>query len=651
MADIRKTVSVVFTGDSSDVQRSINSLSKSLETIAPTAQIKQLSQDIDGVGEAAGRASKNTELLNTSLKAFATGALVKEFIDANLSLEKFEKTMTIVTGSSQGAADAFAYVREVSNRLGIDVNKTAEIFAKFSAATKGTAVEGRDSVLIFEAFSKAILATGGNTNDVAGAFTQLTQGISKGRFELEDLKSIAERVPGFFTTFAESLGVTTEQLFKLISAGQIGTTEILQFAQTLDQSFKGVDVKGFEAELTRLRNTLNDLYIKAGEAGAFKTLTKGIEGITLAAIGASAAFVLVGETIANVAITSESRKRLGWEEFAQRLDESLQKAANSVRPIRDKFFELQDDAAKALSSTVSNTDKLPKSFEKAGESAKQLDASLKALGLNPDQFREPVEKVIEAFAKLATNADATSEAIISGLLVSLTKVSDPDIINALGQYAISALEAKGNTEGLAAVTNALAEAKKGAIPKIDEYSKAIKASQEAQKQAAKEAKEAEEKAFKLRLELEKLASNERIKQIEFKVQLDIAKVQADTEKFKLTLESLNQGLKSTGEVINAAFGALSGVGGFYGLEKLDIIRTQLEQENKFRKDQFDLQKALVEEQVKRLRAQTEAIGRGDALIKIDGSGLAPQLEAFMWEILRAIQVRVNRDGLPILLGI
>ena len=37
-------------------------------------------------------------------------------------------------------------------------------------------------------------------------------------------------------------------------------------------------------------------------------------------------------------------------------------------------------------------------------------------------------------------------------------------------------------------------------------------------------------------------------------------------------------------------------------------------------------------------------------IKITGDGLQPHLEAFMWEILKAIQVRVNADGLKMLLG-
>ncbi|MGL1833037.1 hypothetical protein ACKVEX_05455 [Rhodocyclaceae bacterium SMB388] len=54
--------------------------------------------------------------------------------------------------------------------------------------------------------------------------------------------------------------------------------------------------------------------------------------------------------------------------------------------------------------------------------------------------------------------------------------------------------------------------------------------------------------------------------------------------------------------------------------------------------------------IKEIQARTEAMQRGDAMIQIDGAGLQPHLEAFMWEILRAIQVRVNQDGYEMLLG-
>jgi len=51
-----------------------------------------------------------------------------------------------------------------------------------------------------------------------------------------------------------------------------------------------------------------------------------------------------------------------------------------------------------------------------------------------------------------------------------------------------------------------------------------------------------------------------------------------------------------------------------------------------------------------LNAQTDALINGDPLITINGDGLAPHLEAMMFEVLKAIQVRVNADGYAMLLG-
>jgi hypothetical protein len=39
------------------------------------------------------------------------------------------------------------------------------------------------------------------------------------------------------------------------------------------------------------------------------------------------------------------------------------------------------------------------------------------------------------------------------------------------------------------------------------------------------------------------------------------------------------------------------------------------------------------------------------MISIDGKGLQPHLEAFMFEILSAIQVKANAEGMKMLVGL
>jgi len=60
---------------------------------------------------------------------------------------------------------------------------------------------------------------------------------------------------------------------------------------------------------------------------------------------------------------------------------------------------------------------------------------------------------------------------------------------------------------------------------------------------------------------------------------------------------------------------------------------------------------LTEQQIDLTQLKIDALQRGDALITIDGAGLQPHLEGFMFEVLEAIQVRVNATGAEFLLGI
>jgi hypothetical protein len=63
----------------------------------------------------------------------------------------------------------------------------------------------------------------------------------------------------------------------------------------------------------------------------------------------------------------------------------------------------------------------------------------------------------------------------------------------------------------------------------------------------------------------------------------------------------------------------------------------------FRPEAARKQNELVDAQIDSLRERTRRMQSGCALIEVDGSGLQPHLEAFMWEILCSIQLRVNED--------
>ena len=168
------------------------------------------------------------------------------------------------------------------------------------------------------------------------------------------------------------------------------------------------------------------------------------------------------------------------------------------------------------------------------------------------------------------------------------------------------------------------------------------------KKSAEELAKAEEAAQKLKLEMEKLASNERIKTLEFKAQIDVARIQADAQKVVAAFDSINTGIESTGETLSSLWDSLGS--GDLSFSQMFALQRELDKESQRRDQEFRLQEDLTRKQIEMMDAQINALNKGDGMIKVTGDGLQPHLEAFMWEILKAIQVRVNADGLKMLLG-
>lgn len=139
------------------------------------------------------------------------------------------------------------------------------------------------------------------------------------------------------------------------------------------------------------------------------------------------------------------------------------------------------------------------------------------------------------------------------------------------------------------------------------------------------------------------------KAIEWKAKLDIANVEANAKIIEATFKSIDNTITSTGTTISSMMGSYAelvdkGKGG------TSFAEQQIEEEGRRRDAALKQQEAMTSAQVDNIRARTMALNRGDSIIKIEGTGLAPHLEAFMFEVLAAIQVRVNQDYGDFLVG-
>ncbi|WP_289107037.1 tape measure protein, partial [uncultured Bilophila sp.] len=203
--------------------------------------------------------------LATGVKAHAVGMLAfgaaaamagKQVLDASLQMDRLNKAYATITGSSSAAQNQLDYMYDVTQRLGLQFQGTAE-------AAKGFFAAGKDSALtdhlngIFESVSMAGSALALSKDQMDGVFLALGQMISKGKVQAEELRGqLGERLPGAFDMAAKAMGVTTAKLDDMLKKGQVTAEEMLpKLAKVLHDDFAVAAAEasqGLQGQLNRL---------------------------------------------------------------------------------------------------------------------------------------------------------------------------------------------------------------------------------------------------------------------------------------------------------------------------------------------------------------------------------------------------------------
>jgi tape measure domain-containing protein len=163
--------------------------------------------------------------MGTALTAAFAVNKVNDFtpaiIDAQTTLDKLHNTLSFSLGAGQ-VTGQMEYLRKTTNALGVEFGSTAVMYAKLTAAARGTSMEGANTKKLFESVGKASTVMGLSAAEVQGIFLSLTQVMSKGTVQAEEIRGqLAERLPGAFATAASAMGVTTGEFSKRLELGQV----------------------------------------------------------------------------------------------------------------------------------------------------------------------------------------------------------------------------------------------------------------------------------------------------------------------------------------------------------------------------------------------------------------------------------------------
>lgn len=209
----------------------------------------------------------------------ASGAALFE---SQIKLDKFNALMRAGLGAgAQQAAEHLDYVRSTAYRLGLDLNSTAMGYAKLTAAARGTELEGKNTRLVFEGVSTATAAMAMTAAETDGVLLALTQMLSKGRVSAEELTGqLGERMPGALNIASRAMGVSTQELYKMMEQGKLMASDFLpKFAIQLKKELGGAAAEASgnaQASLNRFYGALEKLKQSIVGSGLGKNMTAQI---------------------------------------------------------------------------------------------------------------------------------------------------------------------------------------------------------------------------------------------------------------------------------------------------------------------------------------------------------------------------------------
>lgn len=259
----------------------------------------QMDKGFTRIGQRALQTASNIKAAVGSIGLVALGA---QAVETALRFQRFEKGLEVATGSAAAAGDEIKFLRDLSDQLGVRFITLAENFTGIAAAARGTTLEGKQTRDVFESITKAIIATGGSSEQVNGALLAVQQMMSKGNVQAEELRGqLGERLPGAFQIAARAMGVTTAELNKMLEKGEVLAADFLpKFAAQIGKELPS-NLQTADAAFQRFQTALDDIAASTAD-GFMKELGDATDDLTqtLKDMQASGALEAVGSFLGEI---------------------------------------------------------------------------------------------------------------------------------------------------------------------------------------------------------------------------------------------------------------------------------------------------------------------------------------------------------------
>jgi len=361
--------------------------------------------------------------------------LATSFVDINKKVETLMRGLQAISGSAEGAVSEFTYLEEVSKKFGLSVLDLADNYVKLSASAKETNLEGEATRKLFEATASTMAVLGGDTVTTERAFRALGQIMSKGQVYAEELKGqLAEAIPGALQIMSRGLGISTNEMLRLMEAGQLSADVLLPFATQLEKEYGNLASSSttFAQAINRIQTEWTLLMNRIGDTGAWSAITSvltllgnnasvlaGLVGVGLVAAFVKAISVTKGLAVSIIDSVRSFQLQGTAAEVAAKavLDKANADALAATRAVQSAEASAASARASLLSATTAANAANASVAAQERLVAATIRNQLASEGLSAAKIKE-TEALITA--NLAANNYARSQSVMSRAMALLT---------------------------------------------------------------------------------------------------------------------------------------------------------------------------------------------------------------------------------------
>jgi tape measure domain-containing protein len=389
--------------------------------------IKKLQKEVRELEQETGRYQRNvgnypqqlvggaTGILSNFGVALGTGAIVKQLFDTTLQVDALNTALKNVSGTQEEYSRNQKYLSDLTGRLGLNVLETTQAYKLFYAASTQAGLNADVTRKIFTSVSETTSTLKLSQEDTNGVLLAFSQILGKGKVQAEELRGqIGERLPGAFAIAARSIGVTQQQLDKMLQKGELIAADFLpKFAAELQKTFgNSGQVDTLQASVNRLSNSFTDL-VKNNESGLSRFFKAVVEGSNDALNGldlflSKSADFFQGKLF-QPDVVKKSMKKV-FENSAEGGLAEIKKLKDANNGLFEDFTNKSSEEQKRLSDIYSRTAQLSsKAYEEAVNKFGRFSDEAQAAGKQLIQDADISERIKKYLAPVGTTQTSDAD--------------------------------------------------------------------------------------------------------------------------------------------------------------------------------------------------------------------------------------------------